>query len=114
MALQSQLVPLYEHQKGSAFDGMHQEGQFAAERLAAAVLRDMVVDAWHSSSEATVGYPPVQVQDVETGKVMPIEELKGAARRAACVGARRGTAMTLYRECFQHLYGIERMSLKFR
>jgi hypothetical protein len=59
LASQSQLVPLYEHQEGSAFHGMHQEGQFAAERLAAAVseLRDMVVDAWHSSSEATVGYP---------------------------------------------------------
>jgi hypothetical protein len=40
-------------------------------------LRDMVIDAWRSSADAAVGYPHVNVRDVETGKVIPIAELKG-------------------------------------
>ena len=39
--------------------------------------RDMVIDAWRSSNDATVGYPPVRVRDVESGTTMPIQELKG-------------------------------------
>jgi hypothetical protein len=80
LATQSQVIPLYELQKRSAFDGANQEGkEFAAQRIAAAVseLRDMVIDAWHSSTDATVGYPPVRVRDIESGAVVPIQELKG-------------------------------------
>jgi hypothetical protein len=80
LASQAQLVPLYELEKQNAFDGTHEQGQeFIAERLAAAAaeLRDMVVDAWRASVDGTVGYPNVRVSDVEAGKVLPIEELKG-------------------------------------
>ena len=28
----------------------------------------MVVDAWHASVDANVGYPPITVRDIETGK----------------------------------------------
>lgn len=80
LASQAQLVPLFELEKTHAFDGVHSEGKdFAAERLAAASgeIRDMVVDAWRASADATVGYPPVSVRNVESGKSYPIEELKG-------------------------------------
>jgi hypothetical protein len=80
LTTQSQVIPLYELDKRSAFDGMNQEGKkFVAERLAAAVseLRDMVIDAWRSSTDATIGYPPVRVRDVVSGAAMPIEQLKG-------------------------------------
>ena len=80
LASHAQLIPLYELEKQNAFDGTHEQGrEFVAERLAAAAseLRDMVVDAWHPSIDGTVGYPLVKVRDVEAGKVLPIEELKG-------------------------------------
>ncbi|HEV8026365.1 MAG TPA: hypothetical protein VGP50_02985 [Stellaceae bacterium] len=80
LASHAQLIPLYELDKRNAFDGAHDEGrEFVAERLAAAAaeLRDMVVDAWRASPDATVGYPNVKLRDVEAGKVLPIEELKG-------------------------------------
>jgi hypothetical protein len=80
LASHAQVIPLYELEKRNAFDGTHEEGsEFIAERLAAAAseLRDMVVDAWHASIDGTVGYPNVKVRDVEAGKVLPIEELRG-------------------------------------
>lgn len=80
-ATQAQVIPLYELDKEGAFSGDDPRGKdFAAERLAAAAseLRDMVVDAWRSSEDAVVGYPHVEVRDVEAGKVVPLAELKGA------------------------------------
>jgi hypothetical protein len=43
------------------------------DRLAAgsAQLRNMIVEAWLASANATVGYPPVTVRDVESGAVVP-------------------------------------------
>jgi hypothetical protein len=61
------------------FSGDDLKGKdFAAERMAAAAseLRDMVMEAWRTSADAAVGYPHVQVRDVEAGKVVPIGELK--------------------------------------
>ena len=78
LATRSQVIPLYELQKQNAFYGVTQAAKkFVAVRLGAVVseLRDMVVDAWRSSTDATVGYPPVTVRNV--GKVAPIEEFKG-------------------------------------
>jgi hypothetical protein len=80
LTTQSQIIPLYELQKRGAFDGENQKGKvFVAQRLAAAVseLRDMVVDAWRSSIDATVGYPAVRVRDIESGAVIPVHELRG-------------------------------------
>ena len=79
LATQGQLVQLYELQKRGAFvDGNAEGNQFVANRLAAAVLelRDMIVDAWRTSMDATVRYPPVKVRDVLSGEVDPIEQLK--------------------------------------
>jgi hypothetical protein len=80
LATRSQVIPLYELDKASGFDGSNQAGKdFVAERLAAAVseLRDLIVDAWRTSAEATVGYPPVRARDVEQGGPIPIDQLKG-------------------------------------
>ena len=79
-ATQAQVVPLYALEKQGAFRGGDRRGEdFAAARLAAgaAELRDMIVDAWRQSLDAKVGYPPVAVRDVLSGKVNPIGPLLG-------------------------------------
>jgi len=76
----TQVVPLFELEKAGDFSKNTPSGvDFAAERLAAAVseLRDMIVAAWRTSSDATVGYPPVQVREVESGKVNPLRQMQG-------------------------------------
>jgi hypothetical protein len=40
--------------------------------------RDMILDAWLASAEAPVGYPMVNVRDIESGKVRATRELFGA------------------------------------
>src|SRR5262249_35100577 len=44
---------------------------FVDQRLAAGAgeLRDMIIDAWHSSATWTVGFPLINVQDIISGKV---------------------------------------------
>jgi len=73
--------PFYALEQQGGFKGDGFAGRaFAAERLAAAVaeLRDMIVEAWRTSPDGEVGYPPVKVRDVESGKLpLPIEELEG-------------------------------------
>ena len=79
-ATQAQVVPLYALEKQGAFRGGDRRGEdFAAARLAAgaAELRDIIVDAWRQSLDAKVGYPPVAVRDVLSGKVNPIGPLLG-------------------------------------
>jgi len=74
------LVPLYELEKAGAFATASPAGRaFVVERLAAgaAELRDMILDAWRASDDATVGYPEVRVRDVESGQIVPIDQLKG-------------------------------------
>jgi hypothetical protein len=80
LATQSQVIPLYEIEKASGFDGTSQTGKdFAADRLAAGVseLRDLIIEAWRSSADATVGFPPVRARDVEQGAAIPMDQLKG-------------------------------------
>ena len=70
----------YALEKAGAFSVNPAAGRnFAADRLAAAVseLRDMIVMAWRTSVDSTVGYPPVPVRDVESGKVNPIAQMRG-------------------------------------
>ena len=52
---------------------------FVAKRLADATgeLRDLIVEAWRSSAEVSVGYPPILVRDIEAGKVNPLGSLQG-------------------------------------
>jgi hypothetical protein len=53
---------------------------FVTARLAAGVtaLRNMIVDAWNDSATTPVGYPMVNVRDIESGKVRATRELFGA------------------------------------
>jgi hypothetical protein len=79
-ATQTEVVTLYQIEKSDGFDGEHQSGKdFAAQRLAAAAseLRDMIVDAWRRSAEISVGYPPIAVRDIESGKTNALSALQG-------------------------------------
>ena len=77
-ASQAEVVPLYRLEKTGAFAKATPEGKaFVTQQLAlgAAELRDVIVDAWHESDKQSVGYPPVQVLDVEAGKADPYAAL---------------------------------------
>lgn len=77
----SNLVPLYEIEKQGGFRAGDQRGiDFATARLAvrAQFIRDMIVDAWLASATGMVGYPMVNVRDIEGGKVRATRELMGA------------------------------------
>jgi hypothetical protein len=41
-------------------------------------VRDMVVEAWLDSANTPVGYPMVNVRDIESGKARATRELFGA------------------------------------
>jgi hypothetical protein len=76
----SRLLALFELEKAGAFTGNATAGRvFAADRLAAAVseLRDMIISAWRTSIDSTVGYPPVPVRDVVSGRVNPFRQMRG-------------------------------------
>lgn len=79
-ATHSQLVPLFELEKAGDFASDSMAGRdFAADRLAAAVseLRDLIISAWRTSDDSSVGYPPVPVRDIESGKINPIQQMMG-------------------------------------
>lgn len=76
----SQLLPLLDLEKAGAFSANPLAGRdFTADRLAAAVseLRDMIVAAWRTSADSTVGYPSVPVRDIESGRINPIKQMQG-------------------------------------
>jgi hypothetical protein len=74
-ATQAQVISTYRLEKAGAFDAATPEAKaFAVARLAegAAMLRDMVTDAWAAAGEATLGYKIKQsVADIEAGKADP-------------------------------------------
>lgn len=75
-----QILPLYRLEKEGAFKIGQQSGKpFVLTRLAAAAseLRDLTVAAWRCSAESAIGYPPVPVKDVESGKSNPYRHLRG-------------------------------------
>jgi hypothetical protein len=79
-ATEAEVVPFYRLEKVGAFASGTVEGKsFAAARLAAgaAELRDMIVAAWRESGNAKVGYPPVPVSDIESGKADALGPLQG-------------------------------------
>ncbi len=67
----AQVEPLYELEKaGGLKDGDPRGAAFATTRLAAGAseLRDLIVEAWNVSPKVTVGWSPVSLADVESGK----------------------------------------------
>ncbi|HWM61959.1 MAG TPA: hypothetical protein VNN98_07395 [Rhizomicrobium sp.] len=75
LATAAQVVPTYELEKAGAFDSATPAAkEFAAQRIAegAAMLRDMVTDAWQAAGAATLGYKSKEsVADIEAGKADP-------------------------------------------
>ncbi len=74
------VVPLYELEKAGGLAEDDPRGPaFATERLAAGAseLRDLIVEAWNASATRSVGWRPVAVQDVVSGKVDPYPSLYG-------------------------------------
>lgn len=72
--------PFYQLEKEGAFkDRDARMIAFATERLAAAAseLRDMTVDAWRASAATTVGWRPIGVADVLSGRIDPYAALYG-------------------------------------
>ena len=77
----AQVEPLYQLEKEGGFRKGDQRGvAFATGRLSAGAqaIRDLIVDAWLASADAPVGYPMVNVRDIESGKVRATRELMGA------------------------------------
>ena len=79
-ATQKDVTTLYGIEKSGGFDGRQESGKaFASKRLAAGAseLRDLIVDAWRRSAEVSIGYPPVAVRDIESGKINALNVLQG-------------------------------------
>jgi hypothetical protein len=77
----ARLEPLYQLEKEGGFEAGNPRGiAFVEERLwaGAQALRDMIVDAWFDSEQTSVGYPMVNVRDIESGKVRATRDLFGA------------------------------------
>lgn len=75
-----QVIPFYELEKAGGLERGDPRGTaFATERLAvgASELRDMIVEAWRASLDSKVGWRPVAVRDVVSGKVDPYPALYG-------------------------------------
>lgn len=71
-ATNAQLVPFYDLELHGAFANATPAGvDFTLVRLAAGatMLRDMIGEAWEESARWNVGYPPVKVEDLESGKI---------------------------------------------
>lgn len=81
MASLAQVEPLYALEKEAGFKRGDPRGiAFTDARLAAGAtaLRNMIVDDWIDSAQTPVGYPMVNVRDIESGKVRVTRELMGA------------------------------------
>ena len=77
----AQVIPLYEIEAQGGFaDKVTPESRaFVLARLAAGSneLRDMIVDAWRASAQATVSTPAIKVADIESGKVILTRKMFG-------------------------------------
>lgn len=73
--------PLYELVKTGAIKNASPVAKtFATKRLAAGAseIRDLIDDAWKASATSTVGYPNINVADVESGKVILTRDSYGS------------------------------------
>lgn len=78
LASLAQLEPLYALEKNGGLEPRDPRGiAFTTARLAAGAMavRDLIIDAWLASADAPVGYPMVNVQDIENGKVRATRHL---------------------------------------
>jgi len=74
----TKVVPLYQLEKeGALKDGDPRMIAFTADRLAAGAskTRDLIVGAWRASIDFSVGYKPVKVTDILSGKTDPYDAL---------------------------------------
>jgi hypothetical protein len=74
------VIPFYEMEKaGGLAPGDPRGTALATERIAvgASELRDLVVEAWRASANVKIGWRPVAVQDVLSGKTDPYPALYG-------------------------------------
>ena len=77
----SLIRPLYQLvAKGGFRDATAEAKAFTAQRLAAGATaaRDMIEDAWKASATASVGYPNINVADIESGKVILTRDSYGS------------------------------------
>ena len=76
----TQVGPLYTLEKeGALKPGDRRAIAFTTARLAAGAtaVRDMIVEAWLQSADTPVGYPMVNLRDIESGKVRATRDLFG-------------------------------------
>ena len=69
-----QVTPFYRLEKAGGFAAEDARGTaFVDQRLAAGAgeLRDLIVQAWRASGDASIGWPAVKVADVEAGTADP-------------------------------------------
>jgi hypothetical protein len=75
LATTERFVPaVYRIEAAGGIDAHSPEAtSLVLDRLAAgaAEMRDLIVEAWVASGNASVGYPPVPVHDIESGAVVP-------------------------------------------
>lgn len=74
----AQVGPLYALEKQGGFEWSDPRGiAFATKQFAAGAqaTRDMIVNAWLDSANTPVGYPMVNVRDIESGEVRATPEL---------------------------------------
>ena len=99
LASLTQVEPLYALEKEGAFKPGDQRGvAFATARLAAGAtaVRDMSAQAWEESADTPIGYPMVNVRDIESGKARAARrhELNppAAFRQTECGGVPSATS----------------------
>lgn len=81
LASLAQVAPLYVLEKEGGFKKGDPRGvAFATTRLAAGAqaVRDMIVQAWEESANTPIGYPMVNVRDIESGKILATRAMFGA------------------------------------
>jgi hypothetical protein len=81
LASLAEVGPLYALEKDGGLKPGDRRGiAFATARLAAGAtaVRDMIVEAWQQSADTPVGYPMVNMRDIESGKVKVTRDLFGA------------------------------------
>lgn len=74
------VIPFYELEKaGGLTEGDPRGPEFAHRQMAvgASELRDLIVEAWRASETQTVGWRPIPVRDVLSGKTDPYPALYG-------------------------------------
>ena len=80
LASLAEVGPLYALERDGGLKPGDRRGiAFATARLAAGAtaVRDMIVDAWRQSADTPVGYPMVNLRDIESGKVRVTRDLFG-------------------------------------